>query len=71
MNFKGTPSQEGHKTIFSGSKICKMALFNQINSPAFFILCKIAYRNFINSRIQHSAIAFAPEDGLMLPFLEN
>jgi hypothetical protein len=26
MNFKGTPSQEEHKTIFSGSKINKMTL---------------------------------------------
>jgi hypothetical protein len=26
LNFKGTPSQEQHKTIFSGLKIKKMAL---------------------------------------------
>jgi hypothetical protein len=25
LNFKGTPSQEEHKTIFSGLKIKKMA----------------------------------------------
>ncbi len=27
LNFKGTPSQEEHKTIFSGLKINKMALY--------------------------------------------
>jgi hypothetical protein len=60
LNFKGTLSQEEHKTIFSGLKICKMALFNQIGSPAFFSLRKITYRNFINSGIRQSAIAFTP-----------
>jgi hypothetical protein len=34
LNFKGTPSQEEHKTIFSSLKICKMALSNQIDFPA-------------------------------------
>jgi hypothetical protein len=60
FNFKGTPSQEEHKTIFSGLMICKMALFNQIDSPAFFSLHKITYQNFINSRIRQSAITFTP-----------
>jgi hypothetical protein len=36
LNFKGTPSQEEHKTIFSSLKICKMALSNQIDFPAVF-----------------------------------
>ncbi len=35
LNFKGTPSQEEHKTIFSGLKICKMGLSNQIDFSAF------------------------------------
>jgi hypothetical protein len=35
-----------------------MALSNQIDSPAFFSLRKITYRNFINSGIRQSAIAF-------------
>ncbi len=48
---KGTPSQEEHKTSFSGLKICKMALSNQIDFPAFFSLRKMTYRNFINSGI--------------------
>jgi hypothetical protein len=38
LNFKGTPSQEEHKTIFSGLKICKMALSNQIDFLGFFRL---------------------------------
>jgi hypothetical protein len=29
LNFKGTPSQGEHKTIFSGLTICKMALSDQ------------------------------------------
>jgi hypothetical protein len=59
--FKGTPSQEKkQKTIFSGIKTCKMALSNQIDFSAFFSLHKMTYRNFINSGIQESAIAFAP-----------
>jgi hypothetical protein len=48
LNFKGTKSQEDNKTIFSGLKICKMALSNQIDFPAFFSLRKMTYRNFIN-----------------------
>ncbi len=60
LNFKGTPSQEVQKTIFSGLMICKMALSNQIDFPAFFSLCKMTYRSFINSGIGQSAIAFAP-----------
>jgi hypothetical protein len=36
-----------------------MALSNQIDFPAFFRLRKMTYRNFINSKIQQSAIAFA------------
>jgi hypothetical protein len=51
LNFKGTPSQEEHKTIFSSLKICKMALSNQIDFPAFFSLRTITYQNFINSGI--------------------
>jgi hypothetical protein len=39
--FKGTPSQEEQKTIFSGLNICKMALSNQIDFPAFFSLRKM------------------------------
>jgi tRNA A37 threonylcarbamoyltransferase TsaD len=31
FNFKGTPSQEEYETSFSGLKICKMALSNQID----------------------------------------
>jgi hypothetical protein len=37
-----------------------MTLSNQIDFPAFFSLRKMTYQNFINSRIHHSAIAFAP-----------
>jgi hypothetical protein len=51
LNFKGTPSQEEHKTIFSGLMICKMALYDQSDFPAIFRLLKIAHHNFINSRI--------------------
>jgi hypothetical protein len=29
LNFKGTPSQEEHKTIFSGKTICRLALSDQ------------------------------------------
>jgi hypothetical protein len=35
-NFKGTPSQEEHKTIFSGLKIKKMALSGSSYALAFF-----------------------------------
>ena len=67
LNFKGSPLQEEQKTIFSGLMICKMALFNQIDFPAFFSLRKMTYRNFINSGIQQSAGAFAPQDDLTPP----
>jgi hypothetical protein len=60
LNFKGTPSQEEQKAIFSGLMIFKLALSNQIDFPAFFSLRKMTYRNFINTGIQQSAIAFAP-----------
>jgi hypothetical protein len=35
LNFKGTPSQEGHKIIFSDLKINVMALSDQIDLPVF------------------------------------
>jgi hypothetical protein len=60
LNFKGTPSQEENKTSFGSLKIFKLALSNQIDFPAFFSLRKMTYRNFINSGIRRSAIAFAP-----------
>jgi hypothetical protein len=50
-NFKGTPSQEEHKTIVSGLKINEMALSDQSDFPAFSRLRKMTYRNFINSGI--------------------
>ncbi len=59
LNFKRTPSQEEHKTIFSDLKICMMALSNQIDFPAFFCLHKMTYRNFINFGIHQSTIVFA------------
>jgi hypothetical protein len=36
LNFKATLSQEKQKTFFSGLMICKVALSNQIDFPAFF-----------------------------------
>jgi hypothetical protein len=57
MNCKGTQSQEEYKTIFSDLKICKMALSNQIDFPAFFHLRKMTYWSFINSRIRLYAVA--------------
>jgi hypothetical protein len=51
LNFKGTPSQEEQKTIFSGLTICRMALSDQSDFPAIFHLHKMTYRNFINSGI--------------------
>ncbi len=60
FNFKGTPSQEEQKTIFSGSTICKMALSNQSDFSAIFRLRKMTYRKFINSGIRQSAVALAP-----------
>ncbi len=60
LNFKGTPSQEERKIIFNGLMVCKMALSNKIDFQAFSSLPKMTYRNFINSGIRQSAIAFAP-----------
>jgi hypothetical protein len=60
LNFKGTPSQQEQKTIFSGLTICKMALSDQSDFPAIFRLRKMAYRNFISSGIQQSTVALAP-----------
>jgi hypothetical protein len=51
LNFKGTPSQEEQKTIFSNLTIWKMALSDQSDFPAIFRLRKMTYRNFINSGI--------------------
>jgi hypothetical protein len=50
LNFKGTPSKEEQKTIFSG---CKMALSNQIDFPEIFRLRKMTYRNLINTGIDN------------------
>ncbi len=36
LNFKGTPSQQEHKIIFSGLKIIKMALSGFIDATALF-----------------------------------
>jgi hypothetical protein len=56
-NFKGTPSQKEHKTIFSGFKISKMALSGQSDTPALFLavhytLCDtyIDFPQSVNSR---------------------
>ncbi len=49
--------------MFSGLKVNKMALSDQIDFPAFLRLHKMTYQNFINSRIRQSAVTFAPEDG--------
>jgi hypothetical protein len=46
LNFKGTPSQEEHKTIFSG---LMMSSSDQSDFPAIFRLRKMTCRNFINS----------------------
>jgi hypothetical protein len=48
FEFKGTPSQEEHKTIFSGLAICKMTLSDQSDFPAIFRLRKMTYPNFTN-----------------------
>ncbi len=48
--FKETPSQEEHRTIFSGLKINEMALSDQCDFPAFSHLRK-TYWKFINSGI--------------------
>jgi hypothetical protein len=49
LNFKGTPSQEEHKIIFSGLTICKIALSDQSDFPAISRLRNMTSRNFINS----------------------
>jgi hypothetical protein len=36
LYFKGTPSREEHKTIFSGLKITVMALSRQSDAPVCF-----------------------------------
>ncbi len=48
LNFKGTPSQEEHKTIFSS---LTMSSSDQSDFPAIFRLRKMTCRNFINSGI--------------------
>jgi hypothetical protein len=58
--FKGTPSEEEDKTIFSNLKINEMAFTDQSDFLEFFCLQKMTYWNFINSGILKSAIAFAP-----------
>jgi hypothetical protein len=60
LNFKGTPSQEEQKTIFSGLTICKMALSDQSDFPAIFRLRKMTFQNFINSGTRQSAVTLAP-----------
>jgi hypothetical protein len=57
LNFKGKPSQEKHKTIFSSLNPKEMALSDQSDFPAFFRFWKMIYWNFINSGIRHSAVA--------------
>jgi hypothetical protein len=57
FNFKGTPPQEEHKTIFSGFTICKTALSDQSYFPAIFRLRKMTYRNFINSGIYDNPLS--------------
>jgi hypothetical protein len=51
LNFKGTPSQEEHKTIFSGLTICQMALskhsdgissIQEYDDPLWPLLIKMA-----------------------------
>ncbi len=56
-NFKETPSQKEHKTIFSGLKISKMALSGQSDAMALFsavryTLCDtyIDFPQSVNSR---------------------
>jgi hypothetical protein len=51
LNFKRTPLQEEHKTIFSGLTICKMASSDLSDFTAIFRFRKITYRYFINSEI--------------------
>jgi hypothetical protein len=60
LNFKGTPSHEEQKTMFSSLTSFKTALSDQSDFPAIFRLRKMTYRNFINSGIQQSVVALAP-----------
>jgi hypothetical protein len=60
LNLKGTPSQEEHKTICNGWKICKTALSDQIDFPVFFHLWKMTYQNFISSGIWQYIICLCP-----------
>jgi hypothetical protein len=53
LNFKGTPSQEEQKTIFSGLTICKMALSDQIDFPVIFRLRKMTYITGISSILEY------------------
>jgi hypothetical protein len=59
LNFKRTPSQQEHKTTFSGLKIIVMALSDKIEFQTFLRLGQMTCRNFINSGIRQSATAFA------------
>jgi hypothetical protein len=54
LNLKGTPSQEGHKTIFTGFKI-----YDKIDFPAIFRLREMTYGNLTNSGIRQFAVTFA------------
>jgi hypothetical protein len=65
LNFKGTPSQEEHKTIG------KRGLSNQIDFPALSHLRKMTYQNFINSGIQQLLLPLPCKNGLTPPCLEN
>jgi hypothetical protein len=70
-NFKGTLSQEKQKTIFSGLKICRMALSNQINFSSFFSLHKMTYRSFINSEYDNLLSPLPHKMALRRHVLEN
>jgi hypothetical protein len=61
LYFKGTPSQEEHKTIFSGLMICMMTLSDQSDFPAIFRLRKMTYG--ISSILEY--------DNLLLPLLRQ
>jgi hypothetical protein len=60
LNFKGTPSQEKHKTIFSSLMICKMALSDQSDFPAIFRLLKMTYRISSIPEYDNPLSPFAP-----------
>jgi hypothetical protein len=51
LNFKGTPSQEKHKTIFSGLNINELALSDQNDFLAFFHLRKMNYWNLLRKMV--------------------